>query len=113
MEDNRPDDKLFVPKVIVLLIAVVAIVGSIMGIPFETINDIIKWLLSSFIGFIFSALASYLVEGVTGNTLKTGKYVLKEIKITKKSVIPISLFLIVTWLVKYLLFDLLLGGVSI
>ena len=113
MEDNRLDDPLFVPKLIVLLIAVVAIVGSVMGIPFETINDIIKWLLSSFIGFIFSALASYLVEGVTGDALKNEKYVLKEIKITKKSVIPISLFLIVTWLVKYLLFDLLLGGVSI
>lgn len=36
------DDKLFVPKTIVLLIAVVAIVGGIIGISFETIYNIVK-----------------------------------------------------------------------
>ncbi len=96
------DDRLFVPKLILVLIAVVAIVGSIIGISFEIINPIIEWLLSIFIGFIFSALASYLVEAVTGDILK--KYVLWEIKITKNIKISISLFLIITWLVKYILF---------
>lgn len=109
MEDNRLDDKLFVPKVIVLLIAVVAIVGSIIGISFETINYIIEWLVSIFIGAIFSVLSSYLVEAVTGDFLK--KYIFWEIKITENVHISVSLFLIATWVVNYLLFgDISLRG---
>lgn len=97
-----PNDRVDILRVIVILIVAVAIVGSLIGLPSDIINQIIEWLVSIFISATFAILAASLVEAVSGDLLK--KYVLLNIKITENLSMSISLFTVATIIVKYLLF---------
>lgn len=96
-------DKVDILKIIVILIVIVAVGGSMLGFTAEEINTAIEWLVSIFISATFSIIAASLVEAVSGNILK--KVVFLEVGITGKIRFSISLFLVVTLIVKYLLFD--------
>lgn len=96
MDDIR--DKL---KLIIIVVIIVAIVGTYLGLSSGTINQIIEWLISIFIGILLSAVAGSLVEAVSGNILKT---IFLNIPIHGDFSISISAFAIATFAVKVLLF---------
>jgi len=88
-------------QLIILLIVLVAITGAFLGIPQDWTNQIIQWLVSAFIGTVFSMVAASFVEAFTGDLLKK---ILITIEITDDIKFSISLFAIATIIVKYLLF---------
>ncbi|MBE3122656.1 MAG: hypothetical protein IMZ58_10695 [Thermoplasmata archaeon] len=98
MDDIR--DKL---TLIIIVIIIVAIVGTYLGISSGTINQINGWLISIFIGFILSTISGSLVEAVSGDILKT---IFLNIPIYGDFSISISVFAIATFIVKVSLFGL-------
>lgn len=85
---------------ILYLIVIVAIVGALFNIPSFLTNLAIQWLISSFIGSVFSLIAGTLVEAVTGDFLKTISFTV-EIKGFHFS---ITAFALTTFIVKVWLF---------
>jgi len=92
-------------RIILALIAAVGIIGVIIGFPFNKILLVINWLLSIFVGIIFSLIASSLIKAATGNLLT--RYVLLPIKIDGMD-FSITLFGIATLTVR----ELLLGEIN-
>ena len=95
------NNKIGILKLIVVLIAIVGIFGALYDVPVDLTNQIIQWLVSIFVSLVFSILAGSLVEAFTGDRLKT---LFINIPITDDINISISLFLIATFIVKFLLF---------
>jgi len=85
---------------ILVLIVVVVIIAAFLQLPQSLVNWMVEWLVSAFIGTVFSMVAAAIVEGFTGNFLKTISFTI-EIKGFKFS---ITAFAIATIAVKYLLF---------
>jgi len=56
---------------IIYTIVIVAVVAAFLGIPQWFTNWVIQWLVSAFIGGVFSLLATSVVEEFTGDFLKT------------------------------------------
>lgn len=94
---KKDEEKL---RLILYLIIVVVIVTTFLGISTEIIETIVELLVSIFIGVLLSMVAGSLVEAFTGNLLKT---ILIPINI-KGFKFSISVFVIVTFIVKVLLF---------
>lgn len=94
---KKDEEKL---KLILYVIIVVVVVGALLGISAETIEKIVELLVSIFIGVLLSMVAGSLVKAFTGNTLKM---ILIPINI-KGFKFSISVFVIVTFIVKVLLF---------
>ena len=88
-------------RLIILLIALVAIAAAFLGIPQDWTNTIIQWLVSLFIGTAFSMVAASFVEALTGDLLKT---ILMTIEITDDIKFSISLFALATIIAKFVLF---------
>jgi len=65
------DDDVKKLELIVYLIVLVAFLGAVFNIPFALTNLVIQWLVSAFIGSVFSLVAGALVEAFTGDLLKT------------------------------------------
>ena len=97
MEDENAD-KL---RLILLAIILVAVAGVAFGLPQHIVSWMTQWLISIFIGMVFSLVASSLIEALTGDLLKRYRM---EIEITDDIRFSISLFMIATVIVKYLLF---------
>ena len=57
-------------KIPIYLIVLVAIIGAFFNIPLALANWVIQYLVSAFIGSIFSLIAGTLVEAFTGDFLK-------------------------------------------
>jgi len=95
---REDEDKL---RLILLLIVLVALAGVAFGLPQFLTTWLIEWLISAFIGTVFSIVAASIVVGFTGDLLKG---ILITIKITDEIKFSISLFTIATIVVKYLLF---------
>ena len=95
---KEDDNKL---QLIILVIVLVVVAGALLGIPQDWTNWIVQWLISAFIGTIFSVVAASIVEAFTGDVLKT---ILISIEITDDIRFSISLFAIATIIVKYWLF---------
>jgi len=94
---KKDEEKL---NLIISIIIIVVVVGALLGISAEAIEKIVELLVSVFIGIMLSMVAGSLVEAFTGNILKT---ILIPIKI-KGFKFSISVFVIVTFIVKVLLF---------
>jgi len=88
-------------QLIILVIVLVVVAGALLGIPQDWTNWIVQWLISAFIGTVFSTVAASIVEAFTGDLLKT---ILISIEITDEVKFSISLFAIATIIVKYWLF---------
>lgn len=84
-----------------VLIVFVAVFGSLYNIPANLTTQIIQWLISIFIGAVFSIIAGSFVEAFTGDLLKN---LFLNIPITENINFPISLFAIATFIVKSWLF---------
>lgn len=97
MPSEKEIDKL---RLIIYLIALVAVIGAFLGIPTHITELAIQWLVSVFIGLVFSLVAGSLVEAFTGDLLKT---ITLTIPI-KGFNISISAFAIATFIVKVWLF---------
>jgi len=87
-------------KLIISVIIIVVVVGALLGISAETIEKIVELLVSVFIGVLLSMVAGSLVQAFTGDILRM---ILIPINI-KGFKFSISVFVIVTFIVKVLLF---------
>jgi len=94
------NDKTKTLELIVYLIVLVAFLGAVFNIPFALTNMVIQWLVSAFIGSVFSLVAGALVEAFTGDLLKT---ITLTIEIGDFH-ISITAFAIATFIVKVWLF---------
>ncbi len=87
-------------ELIITLIIVVAILGAYFNVSDETINHIVDWLVSIFIGVLLSAVSGAIVEAFKGDFLKM---IFIPIKIGDFK-FSISVFVIATFMVRILLF---------
>ena len=87
-------------ELIIALVIVVVFLGALLNIPNDIVNQITAWLMSIFVGILLSGVAGTLVESFTGDFLKKISIPI-EIFGVKFS---ISLFIIATIVVKFLLF---------
>lgn len=94
------DDDIKKLELIVYLIVLVAFLGAVFNIPSVLTNLAIQWLISAFVGSVFSLVAGALVEAFTGDWLKT---ITLTIEIGDFH-ISITVFAIVTFIVKVWLF---------
>ncbi len=85
---------------ILVLIVVVVIIAAFFQLPQSLVNWMVEWLVSAFIGIVFSMVAAAIVEGFTGHFLERISFTI-EIKGFKFS---ITAFAIATIALKYLLF---------
>jgi len=87
-------------ELIVYLIVLVAFLGAAFNIPWVLTNWIIQWLISAFIGSVFSLVAGAIVEAFTGAFLKkiTLTISIGSLKFS------ITAFAIATFIVKVWLF---------
>ena len=97
MTRKKDEEKL---SLIISIIIIVVVAGALLGISAETIEKIVELLVSVFIGILLSMVAGSLVQAFTGNILKK---ILLPINI-KGFKFSISVFVIVTFIVKVLLF---------
>lgn len=87
-------------KKIIYLIVIVAIVGAVLNIPPFLTNFAIQWLISSFVGSLFSLVEGTLVEAFTGDFLKT-----ISLTVNIKGInISITAFALATFIAKIWLF---------
>lgn len=68
MNDNKELSKL---ELFIYLIIAVAVIGAVLGVPTFITNIVIEWLISMFVGTLFSMVAGAIVEAFTGDLLKT------------------------------------------
>lgn len=87
-------------KILVQIIIIIILLGTIFNISVEVTDYYVDFVLSAIIGIITSAVAASFVERLNGNVLKK-IFLTFEIKEFKFS---ISVFVIVTFLVKIWLF---------
>ncbi len=87
-------------ELIIALAIVVAILGAYFDIPNDIVNQIVAWLMSIFVGILLSGVAGTLVESFTGDFLKTISIPIELFGFK----FSISLFVIATIVVKFLLF---------
>lgn len=89
-------------QIILFIIIAVAFIGGYFNISTEITTAIVEWLVSIMVGILLSAVVGALIEAFTGDFLK--KILIPiEIKGIKFS---ISLFAIVTIIVKLVIFGL-------
>jgi len=87
-------------QLILVLVIIVTVVGAYLGISQRMVDQVVLWLVSLLIGAVMSFLAGSLVEAATGDWLKR---VSIQWEIAGRPV-SVSLFVIVTLLVRFLLF---------
>jgi len=88
-------------KAILGVVILIAVAGTLFGWPDKIIQVVSEWSMTLVIAVIISGISGELVERFTGDTLKTITLTV-EIAGTNFS---ISLFLITTWVVRFLLFS--------
>jgi hypothetical protein len=86
-------------ELIIYLIVLVAFLGAIFNIPAALTNWIIQYLVSMFIGSVFSLVAGSLVEAFTGDFLKKISLIIKigDFKFSITA-LAIATFIVKVWL---------------
>lgn len=94
------DDDVEKLKWIVYLIVLVTFLGAIFNIPSPLTNFVVQWLIGAFVGSVFSFVAGAIVEGFTGDWMKTITltFSIGDFEFS------ITVFAIVTFIVKVKLF---------
>jgi hypothetical protein len=100
MDKSGLEDKV---RIILYVIILVAIAGAVFGLSQNLTNWIIGLLVSILIGVVLSAVAGSIVEAFTGDFLKK---IFLNVNIYGDFSISISVFAIVTFIVKISLFGL-------
>jgi len=85
------------------IIILVTFIGSYFGLSNDTISWIVEWIISLMVGFILSFICGSIIESFTDDILKK---ISITIPIGEKYGFSITLFAIVTFLLKLYLFGL-------
>ena len=94
------DEQMDKVHLIIYAMIAIALIGSLLGLSNESMNLIFELLTSIMVGIILSMVAGTIVESITGEHLKK---IMINIEIFGFN-ISITMFIIVTIIVKILLF---------